>query len=130
MNRTDLTELNDDTITRFDRDIKSLLRRHPRCVIVAALFPPKGEDDGVSEFDALGEWGAPTGIYATNQMKGDPESMASMSAYLQVLALKAMHQEACHSPVGREGFLEMARLQREHMVAELVRQMRANGEDE
>ena len=130
MSRTDHGELNDETIARFDRDIKALLKRYPRCVMAAALFPQKGNSGQVSQFDAFGEWRNPTGIYATNQLCGDPESMASMSAYLQVLALKAMYHEASHSPVGRDGFLEMARFQREHMVAELVQEMVANGEDE
>ena len=130
MNGTEPAEFNDEFITRFDRDIKTLLKRYPRCVIAAALFPPKSGDAETSTFDAFGEWGIPTGLYATNQLRGDPESMASMSAYLQILALNGMHKEASNSPAGREAFLDMARVQREHMVAELVRQMVANGEDE
>ncbi|MEO0513153.1 MAG: hypothetical protein AAF108_09700 [Planctomycetota bacterium] len=129
MNGIDPSELNDETITRFDRDIKALLKRYPRCVVAAALFPSSAESSDTSRFDPFGEWGSPTGIYGTNQMEGDAEAMASMSAYLQVLALRAMHQEAQRSPVGREAFLDMARVHREHMVAELVRQMRAEGED-
>ena len=123
-------ELNGETIARFDRDIKALLQRYPRCVIAAALFPQKRDSGQVSEFDPFGERGDPTGIYATNQLRGDSESMASLSAYLQVVALKGMYREASYSPVGRDEFLEMARFQREHMVAELARQMVANGEDE
>jgi len=130
MGRTDPAELQDETITRFDREVRALLKRYPRCVIAAALFPSKGEASAESRFDPFGVWGSPTGIYGTNQMEGEPEAMAAMSAYLQVIALKGMHQEAMRSPAGREEFLVMARFQREHMVAELIRQMHANGEDE
>lgn len=129
MAESDSTELTDETITRFDQEVRALLRRYPRCVIAAALFPSKGEALAESRFDPFGEWGSPTGIYGTNQMEGEPEAMAAMSAYLQVIALKGMHQEATRSPAGRDEFLAMARLQREHMVAELVRQMHPTGEE-
>lgn len=130
MNETDPTKLHDETVTRFDRDIRALLKRYPRCVIAAALFPPKRESSDASSFDPSGDRDSPTGLYGTNQLQGEPEAMAAMSAYLQVVALKALLQEATQSPAGREEFLAMARIQREHMVAELVRQMHANGEDE
>lgn len=128
MDGIDPTKLQDETITRFDQEVRALLKRYPRCVIASALFPAMDVAQASSSFDPFGEWGSPTGIYGTNQIEGEPEAMAAMSAYLQVIALKAMHQEAARSPVGREAFLDMARVQREHMVAELVRQMYENEE--
>lgn len=128
MDGIDPTTLQDETITRFDQEVRALLKRYPRCVIAAALFPALDVVQATSSFDPFGEWGSPTGIYGTNQIEGEPEAMAAMSAYLQVIALKAMHQEASRSPIGREAFLDMARVQREHMVAELVRQMYENEE--
>ena len=130
MYKADPANLTDETVTRFDMEIRTILKRYPRCVIAAALFPQAGEASSTSSFDPFGEWCSPTGIYGTNQLEGEPEVMAAMSAYLQVIALKGMHHEAKRSPVGRDEFLSMARLQREHMVAELVRQMTENKEGE